>query len=111
MKLSHILSFALALLVLISCQKEENAINFEYNETGCSDPWGINSGAPDSEIETAIEAYLADKKVKTFDIEIDHSNDFTIVCEACHCLTGTVYIVSVDQRKESEMLDIGFTKQ
>lgn len=98
-------------ILLVSCQKEENAVDFYYNETLCSDPWDDGQNDSDAEIEKAVKNYLKDQNIKAFSVEVDHSNDLTIVCEACHCHSGTKIIVSADESKESKMGEIGFIKQ
>lgn len=58
-----------------------------YDETGCTDPWGVYVNKPESEKIDAIEHYFNEKNIKLFKIEI--LNDGTIdLCKACFCRTG-----------------------
>lgn len=97
-------------LISTSCQKEKNAVDFEFSQTLCSDPWD-NGDQADQELANSIRKYLNGQKIKVFNVEIDHTNNLAIVCEACHCLSGTKIIVSADENKSSEMESMGFVKQ
>ncbi|MBL4624447.1 MAG: hypothetical protein JKY42_04840, partial [Flavobacteriales bacterium] len=103
-----IITFAtILILVVYSCQKEKSSIDFYFDQTLCSDPWNTGQNDSELEIENSVKGYLKDQNIKVHDIEIDHHGDLTFVCEACHCLSGTKIIVSVDKKKIFKMKSIG----
>lgn len=97
--------------LLTSCQKDTFEKTFIWKETGCSDPWKIKSGSTQSEVQAIVTNFLDEEGVKVNSFTFD--KDFTNYtgCEACHCITGTIYIVEAPRRDSKKLKNLGFTEE
>jgi len=83
-KISIIITIVLLVLLFFSCQKD--TVWVYYNETGCSDKWGVAS-VPEKEKTKKVKKYLSRKGIHVVTVLITNDG-ISEVCFACHCKTG-----------------------
>ena len=83
-KTTLILTTFFVFLLFSACQKD--TIWVYYDETGCSDKWGV-ANVSDIEKTKNVKKYLKSQGIHVITLEI--KNDGTLEpCFACHCKTG-----------------------
>lgn len=98
------------LLFFGACQENgtPNFMEFYWEQTGCADPWAVNTNSSEKTLKTAVETYLHHEGIvgaRFTSIETEWSG---AVCFACHCKTGQWIYVSAPISQKEKMLELGF---
>ena len=87
-----------------SCETKDNVVCVKYDQTGCSDQWPYKDNA--AEQVTALKSFFLDIGVELYDVTFSrYLDENTVVCLACHCITGWRYCAKVKEE------DVAFVKQ
>lgn len=97
-------------MAIPSCNKEKNEIEYHWKETWCSNPWNDNSENTEAEVKAFVIDYLDSEKVEVKEIVIKFNEAQAQLCEACTCLSGNNIIVTINEKDEKRLLDLGFEK-
>ncbi len=114
MKKKLILGLSLLVIGFIwSCQDNENpnVIEFYWEQTGCADPWAVNSNLSNKTLKSAVEEYLRNEGVvgaRFTSIDVEWSG---AVCLACHCKTGRWIYISAPLSQKEKLLELGFQQK
>lgn len=110
------LFIGLLFLVLISleaCQENGNPnyMEFYWEQTGCADPWAVNTSSSQKSLKTAVEAYLKDEGVVGARFTSIETEWIGAVCFACNCKTGKWIYVSAPLSQKEKLLELGFLEK
>ncbi|MGB5819575.1 MAG: hypothetical protein WBG90_08825 [Saonia sp.] len=96
------------MIVLISCDKDDENNRFYWNQTKCADPW--NTGENDSNEQTsiAISDFLEKEQITVLNLNFDSQSPLDSLCESCSCGTGQRIIIDVENADASKMKDLDF---
>ena len=101
----------MSVMILLSCNKNNNLNLFYFDETGCSDPW-VGSFVPDTftldTYKEQIELFLNSENIEVNSIVFDFDSNKVELCYACHCKTGRVIKVEISSGKRRKMKDLRF---
>ena len=95
---------AILTLLAASCAKTTDGEWMVYEETVCYPFWTDE----DSHIKSKknLEKFLKAEGIIPLKIRVD--GERYITCEACHCETGVIYLVKVDESQAGLMFYYGF---
>lgn len=100
----------IALIIMPSCNKEKNEVDYHWKETWCSNPWNDNSNNTEEEVKSIVIEYLDSKNVKVKKIAIEYNESQAQFCEACSCLSGNNIIVTINDKYEKKLEELHFEK-
>lgn len=110
-------TFPIILMTIISVwscdqdiDKNEAQIDFYWDQTKCSDPWGTGENDSNLETEAALMGYLKNEGIGVIDIEFNNNSELDPGCESCGCGTGQRIIISVNEEDESKMVELKFIR-
>lgn len=100
----------LILSILGACQENGNPslVEFYWEQTGCADPWIVNSNPSNKTLKSAVEEYLRNEGVVGARFSSIQTEWSGAVCLACHCKTGQWIYVSAPLSQKEKMLELGF---
>ncbi len=88
------------------CDKFSSSTWLYYNQTSCSDKWGLYTNFDD--LKQKVENYILTKKsIKVYDVEV-LSNGPEQNCLACTCTTGNIIKLKVMTGDVAELKTEGF---
>lgn len=99
-----------SILIFLSCDKDNRKMEFYWEQTKCSDPWGTGQNDTNMETSTALKEFLDLKGITPINIKFDNNSKLDVFCESCGCGTGKRIILEVLESDESEILLLGFKK-
>ena len=92
--------------IVVDTTVEVDTIWMYYDETGCSDPWGVGS-ISEQEKKVNIENYLNGLNIDVFLIEISEDG-VADNCFACYCKTGFIIKCKIKEEDVTTLLNDGF---
>lgn len=96
------------ILTMNSCEKIADTTWVYYDETECSDPWGVTSDdISEKEKKQVIEDYLKENNLKVYKTEISNERE-PEGCKSCFCKTGVIIKCKVKVKDEAEFINLGF---
>jgi len=95
---NNILSITILLFLAIGFSAcEKNTIWVYYDETHCSDKWGV-AKVPDEEKIKKIKEHLRSQQIHVIKVEINSDGRLEVTCRACHCETGVIIKCKINER-------------
>ena len=92
-------TFPIILMTIISiwsCDqdivKNEAQIDFYWDQTKCSDPWGTGENDSNLETEAALMEYLKNEGIEAIDIEFNNNSELDPGCESCGSYYKMVFL-------------------
>lgn len=98
--------FVILSVSFFQCDKFSGTKWLYYNQTSCSDKWGVYSNFDD--LKQKVEDYIqAKKNIKVYDVEV-LSNGPQQNCLACTCTTGNIIKLKAMNSDVVELKTEGF---
>ena len=89
--------------ILFNCEKQQDLTSswYYYDETYCSNKWGITNNIPNDELVPIVFDYLDNKNIEVLDMEIFFNHSILQNCDSCQCKTGKrIRIHTYDENNE-----------
>jgi len=92
----------------LSCEKEASTLVWiSRYETQCANPWDHFEG---NSVKKKVTLYLSSEGIHAHDIEIeDTASDSVAFCLACHCGTGRIIHVLIEEDDMAKAEELGFS--